>query len=176
MKQKRAPATVPIAIPDRGSAREPDHALTGVQSSQTPLVRKSAVREHTIILPRRLSGRDLKNWRLAHGYSAKQLGTKLNVSRSYVKSIEGGSLPASQKLIERFETLRQETNGSADLPIPEPPHVIITRHRLPERLEIAAKPRKCRERKCKVWFVPVVPSQRYCSEHHHDHKRRRGKR
>lgn len=138
------------------SAREIDYALT----SQKNLVSKKAPPAVEIRLKRFLSGRTLKEFRKAHGYSAHALAVELGVSRSYIKSIEGGSLAASQKLIARFNELRDRI-GEGSAPESETPRTVTSKYHLPQTFEILAKPTRCKV--CKKFFVGHTPAQKYCS-------------
>lgn len=115
-----------------------------------------------IRVKRFLSGRTLKAWRKEHGYSAHALAVELGVSRAYIKQIEGGSKPASQKLIERFHALRETLGaGSAPPPETEPPRV-ISKYKLPASFEILARPVKCKT--CRAYFIGRTPQQKFCGE------------
>lgn len=128
--------------------------------------------EYRIRLQARLSGRTLKEWRKSHGYSATQAGRVLNCTRSYIKSIEGGSLAASQKFIQRFNEQRA---GDGEIPplaeAPEPLKVHC-RYKLPASFKILAKPRHC---KCGLWFIPRTPNQKQCGQHARSRTNKRSK-
>lgn len=112
----------------------------------------------TFTFKRTLSGKTLKAWRNAQGYTAQALASELGVSRQYVKSIEGGSLEASQKFIRKFDSLRAQL-GDGTAQSREPKAIILRSvYQLPTSLEILAKPRRCPG--CCKWFVPVTPNQR----------------
>lgn len=115
-----------------------------------------------IRVKRFLSGKTLKAWRKEHGYSAHALGVELGVSRAYIKQIEGGSKPASQKLIERFHALR-ETLGERSAPQPETETArVVSKYKLPASFEILAKPKRCAT--CRAYFVGRTPQQKFCGE------------
>lgn len=136
-----------------------DYGLT----SQKSIVRKKAPPPVEIRLKRFLTGKTLKTWRKAHGYSAHALAVALGVSRSYIKSIEGGSLPASQKLIARFDALREKLGeGSAPTPETETARRVVSRHKLPASFEILARPVKCKT--CHAYFIGRTPQQKFCGE------------
>ena len=106
----------------------------------------------------RLTPRQVKQFRHAQEWSATELGRELGgYSRSYVKSIEGGSLPTTPRFVKRFDELRRRIIGervrSRDY---------VSRWTLPKRLIIASKPRKCAV--CHWYFTPRVPNQKYCGE------------
>lgn len=155
-------AKTPNALPDtkRRAARvqpQPDYPLT----SQKEVVSKKAQPPAPIVLKRFLSGRTLKTWRKAHGYSAQALAVELGVTRSYIKSIEGGSLAASQKVIERFNALRAKLGeGNATPAHDDEPRRVISKYALPASFEILARPVKCKT--CKHHFIPRTPAQKYC--------------
>lgn len=137
---------------------ETDYMLT----SQERVVRKKAPAPAHFVLKRFLSGKTLKQWRKEHGYSAQALAVELGVSRAYIKSIEGGSLPASQKLIERFNALREKLGegGASPAQDVETPRRVISRYALPQSFEILARPVKCKT--CHAFFVGRTPKQKYC--------------
>jgi len=136
---------------------ETDYPLT----SQNRIVKKNAAPAVEIRVKRFLSGRTLKAWRKEHGYSAHALAVELGISRAYVKSIEGGSLPASQKVIARFHALR-ETLGEGSAPQPETRETarVISKYKLPASFEILARPVKCKT--CHAFFIGRTPAQKYC--------------
>ena len=137
--------------------REIDYALT----SQKGVVRKKAPPSVEIRLKRFLSGRTLKEWRKAHGYSAHALAVELGISRAYVKSIEGGSLPASQKVIARFDALRERAGENVAPPVEsEPLRKVISKYKLPASFEILAKPKRCAH--CRAYFIGRTPQQKFC--------------
>ena len=137
--------------------REIDYALT----SQKGVVRKKAQASIEIRLKRFLSGRTLKEWRKAHGYSAHALAVELGISRAYVKSIEGGSLPASQKVIARFDALRERAGENVAPPVEsEPLRKVISKYKLPASFEILAKPKRCAH--CRAYFIGRTPQQKFC--------------
>lgn len=112
----------------------------------------------TFTLRRALSGKTLKAWRNAHNLSAHELAIELGVTRQYIKSIEGGSLAASQKLILKFNALRERMGeGKAPDTMPKPVN-IVSRFELPASFEILAKPRRCKG--CRKYFIPVTPNQK----------------
>lgn len=151
------------ALPDtkRRAARvqpQPDYPLT----SQKQVVSKFAQPPTQIVLKRFLSGKTLKAWRKEHGYSAQALAVELGVTRSYIKSIEGGSLAASQKVIERFNALRAKLGAGSATPAQhdDEPRRVISKYALPASFEILARPVKCKT--CKHHFIPRTPAQKYC--------------
>ncbi len=116
-----------------------------------------------IRVKRFLSGRTLKDWRKAHHYSAHALAVELGVSRAYVKQIEGGSKPASQKLIQRFNALRETLGeGSAPQPETETARRVVSKYKLPQSFEILARPVKCKV--CHAYFIGRAPQQKFCGE------------
>jgi len=139
------------------SPRETDYSLT----SQKTLVSKKAPPAIEIKLKKNLSGKTLKTWRIAHGYSAHALAVELGVSRSYIKSIEGGSLAASQKLIARFAELRERIGDTTAPAQEDTPRTVTSKHQLPQAFVILAKPKRCKT--CKTFFVPRTPQQKFCS-------------
>lgn len=131
-----------------------DYLLT----SQEWVVSHSPMQPATFTLRRVLSGKTLKAWRKTHHLTAHQLAMELGVSRSYIKSIEGGSLAASQKLIRKFEELRAQKGECITAQPEAKPVSIIARFELPASFEILAKPRRCKG--CLKYFIPITPNQR----------------
>ena len=160
---RQAPAlprdpTHPNAPKDRARA-QPDYALT----NQERVVRKSARQTVTLRVKKHLSGETVKSWRKAHGWSAQKLATDLGgYGRSYIKSIEGGSLPASQKFIERFNELRVMMGERKA----EHPHdkettaQVVAAFALPKSFEIKARPVRCAA--CRAYFIPRTVQQIFC--------------
>ena len=103
------------SIYPKGESRRSQAKTDYKQTSQQGVVKKIAVQPATFTLKRHLGGKTLKAWRKAHNLSAHDLALELGVSRSYIKSIEGGSLEASQKIIQRFDVLRTN-RGEAPQP------------------------------------------------------------
>lgn len=137
---------------------ETDYPLT----SQNRIVKKNAAPAVKIRVKRFLSGRTLKNWRKAHNYSAHALAVELGISRAYVKSIEGGSLPASQKVIARFDALRAATGEGSAAPVETETARVISKYKLPASFEILAKPKRCAH--CRAHFIGRTPQQKFCGE------------
>ena len=137
---------------------ETDYPLT----SQNHIVKKNAAPAVKIRVKRFLSGRTLKNWRKAHNYSAHALAVELGISRAYVKSIEGGSLPASQKVIARFDALRAATGEGSAAPVETETARVISKYKLPASFEILAKPKRCAH--CRAHFIGRTPQQKFCGE------------
>ena len=137
---------------------EIDYPLT----SQNRIVKKNAAPAVEIRVKRFLSGRTLKAWRKEHGYSAHALAVELGISRAYVKSIEGGSLPASQKVIARFYALREQMGEGSAPAQEETPRRVISKYALPQSFEILARPVKCKT--CHAFFIPRTPQQKFCGE------------
>lgn len=159
--EKKSPTPPREETPTKATSKraqaQPDYFLT----SQKRVVRDLAT-ENIRIQPKRfLSGQKVKNWRLAHKWSAEKLAGELAYGRSYIKSIEGGSLPASQKFIERFQELITRTTGRT-FPTDTPEVTARVRFKLPKSFEIQAKPVRCR--KCRKWFVPHTTQQIFCSD------------
>jgi hypothetical protein len=110
----------------------------------------------------RFTRRTVREFRKAQGWSAARLGVELGngiagaeYSRSYVKHIEGGSLPLSRFFRERFAVLRARVVGEQ-----VSAKQILMRGKFPKRLVIAAKPKRCAV--CGWHFVGAVPNQKYC--------------
>jgi transcriptional regulator with XRE-family HTH domain len=99
----------------------------------------------------------IRRLRDAQGWSAHELACKLNCTRSYVKSLEGGSLPVTHRFAMRFVALERQTYAEAALH-----KQIKSLYPLPRELKIMARPRKCRV--CKEWFIFASPRQRVCKD------------
>ncbi len=103
----------------------------------------------------------VRAFRHQQGWSAIELGRELSggigsgYSRSYIKSIEGGSLPVSRFFREKFlrvvERVRGEQVNSKQ---------ILMRGRFPKRLVISGRPRRCDV--CGWPFIGSTPSQKRC--------------
>lgn len=121
----------------------------------------------------RVTRREVKRLRRAQGWSAARLGVEigeglpgLQYSRSYIKSIEGGSLPVSQKFAARFALLRARLAGE------QRQHKnILLRGALPKRLVIAGKVKRCAA--CGWHFVGASANQKYCGDDCRQHARRK---
>ena len=109
-----------------------------------------------------LTRRQVKSFRKSQGWSATRLGLEManglprGYSRSYVKAIEGGSLPISRFFAQRFRLLRARVIGeqvrSKDWVFPG---------RTPKHLIIHAKPKRCPV--CRKAFIGATANQKYCS-------------
>lgn len=95
------------------------------------------------------------------GWSATELGRELSAgigagySRSYIKSIEGGSLPVSRFFREKFLRLVERVRGEQ-----VNSKQILIKGRFPKRLVIAVKPKRCDV--CGWHFVGSTPTQKRC--------------
>lgn len=112
----------------------------------------------------RLTRGAVKAFRKAQGWSAARLGIELGngivgaqYSRSYIKAIESGALPISRFFRERFKILRARIIGEQ-----AQSKNILVRGRLPKRLVIAGKIKRCPV--CGWHFVGVTPNQKFCGE------------
>jgi hypothetical protein len=110
----------------------------------------------------RVTRGEVKRLRRAQGWSAARLGVELGngiagaqYSRSYIKSIEGGSLPLSRFFVEKFLNLRARVIGEQ-----VSAKQILMRGKFPKRLVIAAKPKRCDV--CGWAFVASTPTQLRC--------------
>lgn len=111
----------------------------------------------------RFTRRDVHAFRRAQGWSAARLGVELGngiasaqYSRSYIKHIEGGSLPLSRFFCERFANLRARIIGEQ---VQNKSWLI--RGRAPKHLVITSKLRRCDV--CGWHFPPSTPTQKRCS-------------
>ena len=114
---------------------------------------------------RSLTPRAVKKFRKEQGWSAEDLGHEMGLgidsqsyTRSYIKSIEGGSLPITERFAARFFLLRESVMGGRV-------HAkqITSPFFLPRSFEILARPKKCRV--CGKWKVFRVPWQKDCKSH-----------
>ncbi|MBI5651481.1 MAG: helix-turn-helix transcriptional regulator [Chloroflexi bacterium] len=99
----------------------------------------------------------IKQLRDAQGWSAYELGCKLGCTRSYIKSLEGGSLPITHRFAMRFVALERVTYAQAARH-----KQIRTIHPLPKQITILARPRKCAI--CRAWFIFPNASDRVCAD------------
>lgn len=103
-----------------------------------------------------LTPRQIKSFRKRQGWSAYELARELGgLSRSYIKHLEGGSVRINNRFISRFRALRARVIGSQ---IHD--REIVTTYRLPRRLVITVKPKRCDV--CRWWFIPVSSRQKRC--------------
>jgi len=111
---------------------------------------------------RPLTRRAVKSFRKSQGWSATRLGAEMangtsrGYSRSYVKAIEGGSLPISRFFQQRFCLLRARVIGER---VRNKEWTV--RGRAPKHLVIAVKPKRCAV--CRGAFIGATPNQKYCS-------------
>ena len=111
---------------------------------------------------RRLTRRQVKNFRKSQGWSATRLGLEManglarGYSRSYVKAIEGGSLPISRFFAQRFLVLRARVIGEQ---VHSKDWVMLGR--APKHLLINVKPKRCPV--CHKSFIGATANQKYCS-------------
>ncbi|MBM3130564.1 MAG: helix-turn-helix transcriptional regulator [Chloroflexi bacterium] len=99
----------------------------------------------------------IRQLRDAQGWSAYELACKLNCTRSYIKSLEGGSLPITHRFAMRFVALERQTYAEAARH-----KQIKSLYPLPRELKILARPRRCRI--CREWFIFPHPQQRVCTD------------
>lgn len=107
----------------------------------------------------------IRQLRDAQGWSAHELGCKLNCTRSYIKSLEGGSLPITHRFAMRFVALERQTYAEAARH-----KQIQSLHPLPHEITILARPRRCRV--CREWFIFPCPQQRVCTDPECRHENR----
>ncbi len=99
----------------------------------------------------------IRRLRDVQGWSAHELACNLNCTRSYIKSLEGGSLPITHRVAMKFIALERQTYAEAARH-----KQIKSLYPLPRELKILARPRKCRV--CKEWFIFASPRQRVCND------------
>lgn len=105
----------------------------------------------------KLTGNFIREWRKKRGISARVLALELGYNgRTYIKKIEGGSLPVTIPFTRKFVRFKNETEtreiATREIQSPRP---------LPPRLKILATPRKCKF--CGEWFIFPYPHQRVCT-------------
>ena len=103
----------------------------------------------------------VRTFRRQQGWSASKLGRELSAgigtgySRSYMKSIEGGSLPVSRFFREKFLRLVERVRGEQ-----VNAKQILMSGRFPRRLVISGKPKRCDI--CGWPFIGSTPTQKRC--------------
>lgn len=106
----------------------------------------------------RLNRSFIKRWRKARGLSARELGVALGYrGREYIKKIEGGSLPITDRFARRFAQFKNATQNKEYRT-----REIQSDYPLPRRIKILAKPQRCRI--CREWFIFPYPQQRVCAD------------
>lgn len=108
----------------------------------------------------RLTRQQVKSWRKAKHLSANKFAEALGYSRSYIKSIEGGSLSLSPNFTAKFLGLQEQWNGSEPKDVTPRSSLVVSRYKLPAEVTLEARPRRCR--KCREWFVFAWANQRTC--------------
>ncbi len=111
--------------------------------------------KESVPIKRKLTRKQVKDLRLSQGWSATTMAEEMGnglpgYSRSYIKSIEGGSLPITERFEARFRILRARLRGERVRS-----KEIVSRYRLPRRLVILPKPKRCPV--CRWFFVGRVP-------------------
>lgn len=159
-----------------------NHALTmptGVVTKLPASCANSLQNGLQAIFVRRVTGRELKAFRVEFNLSARGLAQHLNYSRAYIKRVEGNSLRASAKFSEKFFAFRAEW---ANVPAPLPKSLmLIGPGTLADNvtvLVLTVKPRRCANRKCHAAFVPRDRRQKFCGDacrDAHARRKRRGK-
>lgn len=94
--------------------------------------------------------------RRAMGWTASELARRLFITRSYVKSLEGGSLPISERIADRIAVLERDVYATL-----AQEKLIESRYPLPKKIKILAKPKKCAV--CREWFIFPHPKQTVCT-------------
>ena len=122
-----------------------------------------------------LTRRFLKTFRLARGWSARRLARELGgYTRSYIKSLEGGSLPISRKFARAFAELEARAVGPDETADPARGPILFAKFKLPPPdILLLAKARKCRG--CRRWVILPYAQQRYCDAVCRQRAKSRGK-
>ena len=104
---------------------------------------------------RYLTPEHIRAFRKREGLSWTEFARTLGYSRSYLGHIERKIFPITKKFALRFmATVSDRTQKQLAS------RAIISRHKLPQQLEIIARPRKCPG--CSHWFVWGNEQRRYC--------------
>lgn len=98
----------------------------------------------------------VKRFRQEFNLSARKLAIAIGYSRSYVKSIEGGSLPVSAAFAESFLSYEKRVRRGTDSDF-----VFVAPYRLPRVLYILPRPRLCAGHKRPTIFA--TSNQKFCS-------------
>lgn len=99
----------------------------------------------------------IKKFRDFQALSAFELGVALGYTRSYIKSLEGGSLPIRHKFATKFALLERRAYAAA-----AQTQQIQSIYPLPRQLKIMVKPHRCPH--CREWFLFPSPAQRICTD------------
>lgn len=111
------------------------------------------IAQNGLVTPQRI-----KQFRNRQQWSARQLGRELGgYTRSYIKSLEGGSLPVSKKFARAFCELENNTPTAAPRALP----TIHSKYKLPPgEILLLARARRCPG--CKRNVILPYANQKYC--------------
>jgi transcriptional regulator with XRE-family HTH domain len=114
------------------------------------------ISQNGLVTPQRI-----KQFRKRRGWSARILARELGgYTRSYIKSLEGGSLPVSAKFARAFCELEANSPSSPHTVPPTPP-TIRSKYKLPPGdVLLLARARKCPG--CKRNVILPYANQKYC--------------
>ena len=117
----------------------------------------------------KLTPKFVNQWRKARGISARVLGVELDYAKSYIKQIEGGSMPLTANFERKFRAFQHKTQTQE-----YKTRQIESRYPLPRQIKILARPRRCKV--CQEWFIFSDPKQDVCTSTHCRREARRRKR
>ena len=114
------------------------------------------IAQNGLVTPQRI-----KAFRKRQQWSARELARELGgYTRSYIKSLEGGSLPVSKKFARAFCELEINTPSTPNAS-PAPLPVIRSKYKLPTgEILLLARARKCPG--CKRNVIMPYANQKYC--------------
>lgn len=145
-----------------------NHDLTACADAVTTLPvpgARSLKKGLEAVFVRRVSGKELKAFRVQFHISARGMAQMTGYSRPYIKRVEGGSLRASAKFSEKFFAVRADW---ANVPAPAPKALtVVGPGTLPEDvlvLVLMTRPRRCKAKRCHACFVPRDRRQKFCSD------------
>ena len=130
---------------------------------------QTQVSQNGLVTPHRI-----KAFRKRQLWSARQLAREMGgYTRSYIKSLEGGSLPVSKKFARAFCELEANTpNTPSASPAPLP--TIHSKYKLPSgEVLLLARARKCPG--CKRNVIMPYANQKYCDAECRERAQRKDK-
>jgi hypothetical protein len=99
----------------------------------------------------------LKSWQQQHDLTLSDLARELDCDKGHLSRIVNGRVPITPKFARRFqEHLEQQHNEARRN------HAILSRYRLPRRVLILAKARRCPG--CGLSVILPYAQQRYCDD------------
>lgn len=104
-----------------------------------------------------LTGHYVRAWRKSRGISARELGEALGYrGREYIKKLEGGYFPMTEKFARRFDEFKHKTQAREYRQ-----RKIESLFPLPKTIRILARPRRCAI--CREWFIFADHTQKVCN-------------